>query len=283
MGSIQEPVGKDVAWYAKDLPASFPRMRKLLEEYSGIPAKQVDEHIKRVRDAAWDVYPYGSVGMFGFLTLNMPDLPVYGEIVQRTREGAVLLDLGCCFAQELRPLLHEGAISSNLWGADLHKGFMDVGFDLFEDRSKIDTHFIAADIFDPESDLKQLDGGKVDIVHTGSFFHLFSWDDQVKAAKRVVGMLKKETPGLGSLVVGRHAGDRVAGEKSRPGKLGSRYRHNAASWERLWAQVGEETGTQWIMHTEELVDEKYFREGTQYSDWNPENTIRIQFVMRMVG
>jgi hypothetical protein len=48
MGSVDGPVSKDVAWYAKELPPSFPLMREVLEKYSEIPADQVDDHIKRV-------------------------------------------------------------------------------------------------------------------------------------------------------------------------------------------------------------------------------------------
>jgi hypothetical protein len=216
--------------------------------------------------------------MFGFLTLNIPELPVYDEIVQRLRGGEKLLDLGCCFAQELRRLVCDGAPSENLYGADLHDGFFTVGYRLFNDKTKLKSRLMAADIFDPNSKLRQLDG-QMDIIHAGSFYHLFSWDQQVQAVKRTVEHLK-QCPG--SMVVGRHAGDTEPGEKARPGKLGSRYRHNAETWAELWRQVGRETGTTWQVKVDELADESYFRDSAvTYSDWKPETTRRLQFVMRL--
>jgi SAM-dependent methyltransferase len=214
--------------------------------------------------------------MFGFLTLNIPSLPTYPSLLSSLKEGdKTLLDMGCCVGQELRKLVYEGVPSEKLYGVDLHQGFLDVGYHLFRDRETLRSTLLAADIFDEENAaLKQIEGS-IDIVHAGSFFHLFDWNQQVCAAKRVVQLLK---PQKGSMLVGRQAGDVNAGEKSRPGKLGSRYRHNAESWKKLWAQVARETGTQWGINVRELRDEEYFRnENVSYGDWNADSVRRIEF------
>ena len=39
---------KDVAWYRKDLPPDISEMRKVLEEYSGVPSESFDQHVKEV-------------------------------------------------------------------------------------------------------------------------------------------------------------------------------------------------------------------------------------------
>ncbi len=119
--------------------------------------------------------------------------------------------------------------------------FMELGYDLFRDKDKLKSQFIAAGIFDEDSDLKLLDG-KIDIIHTGSFFHLFTWDEQVQIAKRVVRLLK---PKPNSMVIGRQFGNVKPGEYPRRSGKGTRYRHDVASWERMWEQVGNETGTKW--------------------------------------
>ena len=79
---------------------------------------------------------------------------------------------------------------------------------MFLDRSTLQTEFVQADIFDPDSQLKQLDG-TVDIVNAASFFHLFDWDGQVKAAKRVAQLLK---PVPNSVIIGRQGGQPQAGK-----------------------------------------------------------------------
>lgn len=156
---------------------------------------------------------------------------------------------------------------------------MEIGYELFLDKEKLKSRFIVADIFVENSDLKQLDG-QIDIIHASSFYHLFDWDDQIKAIKRTMQLLK---PQSGSMIVGRQAGNINPGRYSRPGKLGSRYRHDVASWQNLWKQVGEESGTEWDVSAR-LEVEEYFAgdEGKLYGDWNPETTRRLVFAARRV-
>lgn len=119
---------------------------------------------------------------------------------------------------------------------------MDIGYDLFLDGSTLKTTFVAADVLDANSDLKQLDG-KVDIVHAASFFHLFDLDDQTKAAIRLVKVMKDKS---GCLVIGRQIGNVEAGHKSSVvNDTYKRFRHNGQSFADMWKKVGDETGTKW--------------------------------------
>lgn len=154
-------------------------------------------------------------------------------------EQQIYLDLGCAFAQDIRRLVADGVDSANCYGSDYQLDFIELGYELFKDKATLKSEFIAADIFDANSALRDLEGS-VDIIGASSFFHLFNWEDQKKIALRVVGLLKSRK---GSLIVGRQIGDEVAGEKVRRSGSGSRYRHNADSWRRLWEEVGNETGT----------------------------------------
>jgi hypothetical protein len=130
-----------------------------------------------------------------------------------------------------------------LYGADLRADFMALGYDLFNDKEKLKTKFIAADIFDDNSPLTKL-YGQLSIVYTGSFFHLFHYEQQLVVAKRVVQLLKPEA---GSTVVGRQMGNLQAGEHAQSGYDGEkpRFRHNDKSWAELWDKVGKATGTEW--------------------------------------
>ena len=50
-------------------------------------------------------YPYPCIGTFGFLDLSVMASPHYKQIVDRVKGGEKLLDLGCCFGQEVRQLV----------------------------------------------------------------------------------------------------------------------------------------------------------------------------------
>jgi len=194
-----------------------------------------------VRDRAFDIFPYPCIGLFRFLDLSIRQSPEYPEVLQRIKDGQKYLDIGCCFGQDIRKLVFDGAPSENTYGADLQMDFMELGYDLFLDKSTLKTKFIASDIFDPDSDLKQLNNS-IDVVNAASFFHLFDWEQQVWCAKRIAEILKKE-PGV--LVIGRQMGSEIAGSYASGADKKNRYWHNEESFKRMWKQVGEETESKW--------------------------------------
>ncbi|KAK0356686.1 hypothetical protein LTR91_011678 [Friedmanniomyces endolithicus] len=216
--------------------------KELLVEYSKIPEGQLQAHVERIREKAWAIYPYPCIGMGRFLNLHISTHPLYhSSILPRLLTGTqVYLDLGCAFAQNLRRLVFDGVPSAQCYGADLRLEFLDLGYELFADRATLESKFIAADVFDEESGLRELDG-KVDIVDASSFFHLFTLAEQKKVARRVLGLLK---PRAGSLVVGRQVGNSRPGEYGMRSGEGTRYRHDVASWRGMWEEVGGEKGVE---------------------------------------
>lgn len=100
---------------------------------------------------------------------------------------------------------------------------------------------IAADLFQDGDDgpLKDREGA-MDIVHASLFLHLFTWDGQVEACKRIIKLLK---PRAGSLVLGKQTGNLRAGERELPG-VGRAWRHDAESFREMWRGVGEGMGIQ---------------------------------------
>ncbi|KAK3322624.1 hypothetical protein B0H66DRAFT_554854 [Apodospora peruviana] len=224
--------------------------RKLLREYSGIPDAKINSHVEAIRLEAFQVCPYPCIGMFQFLDLSLSSMTsIYAEVLQRLKTGNKFLDLGCCLGQEIRQLVFDGAPSANTYGVDLYGGFFAVGYKLFADRDRLQTTFIAADIFDELSPLATTQlAGQIDIVYVGAVFHLFSLQEQEMMAVRLVQLL---APRAGSLIIGRQSGSEEAGEFSRAGdKNGkSHFRHNPQSWRELWDRVGERTGSKW--HVEE--------------------------------
>jgi hypothetical protein len=115
-----------------------------------------------------------------------------------------------------------------------------LGYDLFKDKDTLKTTFFSADIFDEENENMKKVEGDIDVVYAGSFLHLFAWDGQVKACKRLTKILKKE----GSVVMGRQVAEVTAGERAHiVDKSKTLFVHNKESFERMWKEVGESTGT----------------------------------------
>jgi len=237
---------KDVVyadWFADESQITHEQ-RDFVQKYTGLDSEKVVPHILDIRDRAWKVWGYPCIGGFRFIEAGIASVPRYQEVLEKLKQGQTLLDMGTCVGQDVRKLVSDGAPAENIYGTDLEGAFIDLGYDLFKDRGKLKATFIAADILDPSSDseLKKLDG-KIDVVWAGSFFHLFCWDEQVAAAKRLVKLVR---PQAGSMVLGRQMGNVVPREIPDPDFTDkTMYRHNAASFARMWEEVGKATGTEW--------------------------------------
>ncbi|KAL8695807.1 MAG: hypothetical protein Q9201_007953 [Fulgogasparrea decipioides] len=241
-------------WYIHDFQVEGPA-RDLFENYSAIAPEKVIEHVSEVRDRAFNNMPYACIGSLRFLNLSLSQHPQYQNVLARLSDHQSLLDLGCCFAQDIRKLVHDGAPSSQLYGIDIDPAFLELGYDLFLDRDKLNSTFIVADLFSaPTPDLlKSLDGG-VDMVYAASFFNLFDWKQQRVLAKHVISLMK---PKQGSVILGRQLGSSEPGEYPHLKKDGTTtYWHDIVSWQRLWDEVGQETGTSWRVNAS--LDEKEF-------------------------
>lgn len=158
----------------------------------------------------------------------------------------VLLDLGCGVGQVIRQFRSDGVHGSQLIGTDLQSKFIDIGYDLFQDRKSLGASFIAGDMLDPDDRNLASLRGKVTIIHAGSFFHLFNWVQQVYIGKRLVEFIKPRTKN--ALIYGRQVGTNRPGE-SRTSQR-SAYLHDQASFQRLWDEVGAMTRTKWKVQVE---------------------------------
>jgi SAM-dependent methyltransferase len=200
--------------------------------------------------------------------------PHYPQILERLKTGNEnFLDLGCCFGQEIRRLVADGAPSSNLYGSDLRREFFELGYEFFGDRQTLQSKFIAADVFDPNSGLQELDG-KIDILYAGSFLHLFGYEKQVEVCVRIVRLLKEKK---GGLIVGRQVGHVEAGERShRTNNEETMFRHNEESFKNMWELVGEKTGSSWRVEVKagDIDDEDRRARGHRQQD---EGLRRLRF------
>lgn len=269
------------------------------------------------REKLWRIKPYGCIGKFRFLQLNFTEDPRYQQALARLKEPrskATFLDLGCCVGQVLRQLTFDGADSSRLFGADLEPRFMEMGYELFRDRDTLKSLFITGDILQDDKDMNEImsagwydhgrrsppkegrkspskDGrksplkdplqlldGKVSIVHAASLFHLFTWDEQVRAARRIVRLLNPCDPRV--FIFGRQVGCKDPGSQKGP-RGENRYLHNAESWQRLWDEVGILTRTKWRTQVD-VIPETHEKTSTIWGSDDIDGLTRTRFYVYKV-
>ncbi|KAJ9193116.1 hypothetical protein DTO021D3_3854 [Paecilomyces variotii] len=238
-------------------------MKDILENYSGIPSDQVERHVYELRDRAWDVHPYPCIGVFSFLDLSTNQVPAYSKILEILKpnpnapeDQALFLDLACCFGQDIRKLVRDGVPASAVYGTDIKREFLELGFELFKDKDKFpdpERQFFVADIFD--ADLPENASiwnemmSKFTIVQIANFLHLFNYERQLQICC-VITRLMATKPG--AMVIGRQVGSTNPREVSRAFSApelkrnsGTRYWHSPETFRQMWVEVGEKTGTKW--------------------------------------
>lgn len=119
---------------------------------------------------------------------------------------------------------------------------MPLATSFFRDENRLPAgHFIAADFMDRENSRLREFEGKVDIVQLSLILHLWDWDKQIEACKRIIELLRPEK---GSMIVGQSVGHLDGVEATgRPGTLV--FKHNAKTFLEMWRQIERDTGTKW--------------------------------------
>ncbi|KAH7406268.1 hypothetical protein DE146DRAFT_609251 [Phaeosphaeria sp. MPI-PUGE-AT-0046c] len=261
MSSSTQSQDTNVAWFDEEPSESQipPSARRLLETYSGVPPDKVVEHIVHLRNEAWRIFPYPCIGQFRFLEPGIDGLREYDEALNRLRDGQKLLDMACCFGQTIRQLVNDGAPSQNIYGCDLQKDFIELGYKLFKDRDKLRAEFVVADILDPTSSLRDL-RGQMDMIYTGSFFHLWGLQKQKEVSRAVAALLRPEA---GSMILGRQIASVEAFEKTSA--TGTMYRHNVESFKQLWEEIGKDLGVVFVVDArlEKLNDDHFMGDDTK--------------------
>jgi len=113
-------------------------------------------------------------------------------------------------------------------------------------------------------------------VFAGSFLHLFTLLRMREALCRFVRLLRPEA---GVLVLGRLLGRDRPGETMHEGMERSRaYKHNSATFRKMWEDVGALTGSKWELWVEER--ELSSSEGVGRDVWAPEGSLMLKFCAR---
>lgn len=244
-------------------------------------------------------------------------------------------DVGTGFGHELRRLKADGVPGCNMRAMDISTELWELGYTLFRDRERLGVEFVPADLVasppsptspsppSPAADagrdgdgdsgetgeaaeaaeslLGNLNVQQVDIIHVGSFFHLFDWDRQARALERLMRLTTTTTTpggerrsgsesesgagegaltGAGALIVGHQTGRVPAKATMIRGE--SRFYHDTDSWRRLFTEAGEATGTSWAIEVEVGLHDTL---GFQQEDflWMGPYARALRFVARRIA
>jgi hypothetical protein len=220
--------------------------RKFYREYVGISDEErLSEHLMEVRALAWEVYKYRCVASFLFVNYNLGESygsEWYRGILDRIKNGDIFLDLACAFGQIARNLVYDGAPQENIVSADLRQGFWDLGYQLYRDREKFHGAFHQGDVFD-EKYLDQYNG-KINILHTSAFFHLFDLPAQQQIVRRMMALTSTKP---GTIIFGRQAANTITYRLQHPFRPGQiLYMHNEESFRAMFQEVA---GQEWDIKT----------------------------------
>ena len=165
-----------------------------------------------------------------------------------------MLDLGACLGQDIRKCIFDGAPATKLYSSDLIPAYEDLAYSLWRDEDILPRgRFLADDIladndrFTAGKLMTELGPGQIDIISITMFLHLFNWQNQLKAATRILRLLSHKP---GSLILGSQAGSTDPGEvplkppftATKNGERCTVYRHNPESFELLWKKAGAAAG-----------------------------------------
>ncbi|EMD35921.1 hypothetical protein CERSUDRAFT_115828 [Gelatoporia subvermispora B] len=216
------------------------------------------DHCFKVQASAYEVFPYNCIRRFNFIRLKIARLPAYPHLLElgKERKGAILLDIGCCFGNDVRKAVLDGYPVDNIIASDIQPEFWQLGHEFFRSaQGTFPVPFIPGDAFDqdflkrsspvydtPETPIPDLQAlttltpllGHVSAIHASAFFHLFSEEEQYKLAQSLAGLL---SPKPGSMIFGAHSGREVPGLRTEfapkePGKY--MFCHSPESWAELW-------------------------------------------------
>ncbi|KAJ5722257.1 hypothetical protein N7488_000292 [Penicillium malachiteum] len=101
--------------------------------------------------------------------------------------------------ESMRYLVNDGAPPENIIGADSEGRFIELGYELFQDKETLKSQLYTASIFDDDFLVEWHE--KVDVIYAGAFLHLFDFEKQLKIMAQLVKLLRKKP---GSLVFGRN-------------------------------------------------------------------------------
>lgn len=168
--------------------------------------------------------------------------------ILKSKEQSAILDVGSYIGHDLRALHWAGVPLSSLYGLDIIS-FANLGWELFNDheRFNIGKRLLVVDVLDESasSSMTGLLDGKMDVIWCSAVLRQFPGATAVRACKRLVRFSRGAQCVIFGAQVGSKEGEGKIDMKTITEQMAEDtkpFKHNASSFERMWKQVGEESG-----------------------------------------
>ncbi|XP_006457973.1 hypothetical protein AGABI2DRAFT_183081 [Agaricus bisporus var. bisporus H97] len=204
--------------------------------------EELRNHIIEVQKKAYETHKYPCIQNFSF--------------TRQARPSAIILDIACCFGNDIRKAVADGWPVENALASDISKEFWDQGHELFKSTPEtfsvgfVDGDALSSSLIEPRepfyspplsprpTDLRTLVSltplqGHISVIHASSFFHLFDEEKQLALAKQLASLLSSEP---GSIIFGSHGGLAAGGIDQSKIYAGDRqmFCHSPETWTDLW-------------------------------------------------
>ncbi|KAF7329211.1 hypothetical protein MKEN_00181700 [Mycena kentingensis (nom. inval.)] len=267
--AVPEPSADEQFYHLSDYERGFLKIETGIQDEEALK-----DHVMAMAKAALEVcrviclfaavedvqvYPYPCIRRLGFIRLKMTRNPeAYEHVLNlgKTVPGAILIELGCCFGNDVRQIARAGlpvrehSCVGSPWrfaSGTSAKSSTSTHRPRSKARSSPATSttptfsllpMLAAPPTTPAPALKSLTSlnplhGHVSAIHTGSFFHLFSEETQLEIARKFAGIL---SPRAGSMVFGCHGSQPTKGFMRASG-TNRIFCHSVESWTEMWEDV----------------------------------------------
>ena len=199
-------------------------------------------------------HTYVCIERFMFLKPRLPYHVAYKSLLEKLKSPdskqipKKVIDVGCCFGQDIRQLILEGVETKNIYAVDIHDGYWNVGREFYMDNlSHLSTRLdgittLFEDFAKPYPLPAECTDRVVDSL-TGNFeavvcqlvFHVLTKEQTENLIKRMCSMLKK-----GGILIGTCLGskeDATSWAKTPTGE-GVRYLQSLKSLNELLGENG---------------------------------------------
>lgn len=143
-----------------------------------------------IYNKAMNVHQYRCIASFRFLTPRILNNPFYPE-VKLFWNNKTIVDIGCGLGTDLRRINFDGAAQNLLYGLDIQNTFINLGYELFNDKDHNNMTFLTGNILEnsiiDELNLQE----KFDIVYSSSVIHLLDKREISQYLKNIKRITKK--------------------------------------------------------------------------------------------
>ncbi len=173
----------------REFISSHDEIKKFFKDYSNIEEDILLSKAFEIYTKAQKVHSYKCIQTLRFLTPRILNNPYYTKVKENWASNYIL-DIGCGLGTDLRRMNLDGMTQKYLYGLDIEKDFVQLGFDLFDDEKTNKMTFYIDNILDEQTIEKLQLREKFNIVYSSSVIHLLNKEETKSFLSNVYTVLK---------------------------------------------------------------------------------------------